>query len=127
MTLRVDRIENQSGSAGVPADTVIEGSAKAWANFNGTGTIAIRDSFNISSLIDIATGNQSVNFTSDMNATDYAHFGSGSFYYATGWGSANWSVGSYSPELGSVKIHTSHNHALYDFQNVNLSVFGDLA
>lgn len=127
MTLRVDRIENQAGSAGVPTDTVIEGSAKAWVNFNGTGTIAVRDSFNVASIVDNGTGDGTINLTNSMSNTDYAHFGSGSFYYATGWGSANWSVGSYSPELGSVKIHTVHNNGLYDFQNVNLSVSGDLA
>jgi hypothetical protein len=41
-TLRLTTISNQTGSASVPSDTVINGSAKAWVNFNGTGTVAIR-------------------------------------------------------------------------------------
>jgi hypothetical protein len=38
-----------NGSVSVPTATVVNGSAKAWVNLNGTGTIALRDSFNVSS------------------------------------------------------------------------------
>jgi hypothetical protein len=47
-------------------------SARAWVNFNGTGTIAIRDSGNVSSVTDAATGNYSVNIAEDMNDGNYA-------------------------------------------------------
>jgi hypothetical protein len=39
-----------NGSVSVPTATVVNGSVKAWVNLNGTGTIALRDSFNVSSL-----------------------------------------------------------------------------
>lgn len=47
-------------------------SATAWVNFNGTGTLAIRDSYNVSSITDNGTGDYSVNFTSALANADYA-------------------------------------------------------
>ena len=44
---------------------------KAWCNFNGTGTPAIRDSFNISSLTDNATGDFTLNFSNAFSNDDY--------------------------------------------------------
>ena len=46
--------------------------AKAWINFNGTGTVAIRDSFNVSSITDVTTGVYTVNFTNAMANNNYA-------------------------------------------------------
>ena len=45
---------------------------RAWINFNGTGTIAIRDSHNVSSLVDGATGDYVVNFAAGMPSNNYA-------------------------------------------------------
>jgi hypothetical protein len=45
--------------------------AQAWVNFNGTGTVAIRDSHNISSITDNATGNYTVNFSNSLGNADY--------------------------------------------------------
>ena len=42
------------------------GLAKAWVNFNGTGTVAIRASFNVSSITDNGTGDYTVNFTTAL-------------------------------------------------------------
>ena len=50
--------------------------AQAWVNFNGTGTVAIRRSFNVSSITDNATGDYTVNFTVAMVDADYAVVGS---------------------------------------------------
>jgi hypothetical protein len=48
------------------------GICKAWVNFNGVGTVAIRDSFNVSSITDNGTGLFTVNFTTAMPNTNYA-------------------------------------------------------
>ena len=40
--------------------------AKAWVNFNGTGTVAIRASYNVSSITDNGTGDYTVNFTTAL-------------------------------------------------------------
>jgi hypothetical protein len=70
-TLRLTTISNQDGSATVPSQTVISGSAKAWVNFNGTGTVAIRASFNVTSITDNGTGDYTVNFTNAFSDTNY--------------------------------------------------------
>ena len=70
-TLRLTTISNQTGSASVPSDTVINGSAKAWVNFNGTGTVAIRAAFNVSSITDNGTGYYTMNFTTPMVDANY--------------------------------------------------------
>ena len=56
---------NASGSAPVYA-------ARAWCNFNGTGTVAIRASGNVSSITDNGTGDYTVNFTTAMPDANYA-------------------------------------------------------
>ena len=48
------------------------GLAKAWVNFNGTGTVAIRASFNVSSITDNGTGDYTVNFTTAMADANYS-------------------------------------------------------
>jgi hypothetical protein len=45
---------------------------RAWVNFNGTGTVAIRDSANVSSITDRGTGTYTVNFTTAMVDANYA-------------------------------------------------------
>jgi hypothetical protein len=46
--------------------------AKAWVNFNGTGTVAIRASFNVSSITDNGTGDYTVNYTNALTDANYA-------------------------------------------------------
>jgi hypothetical protein len=46
--------------------------ARAWVNFNGTGTVAIRQSRNVSSITDNGTGDYTVNFTQAMPDTEYS-------------------------------------------------------
>ena len=45
--------------------------AKAWCNWDQTGTIAIRSSYNISSISDLGTGRTDVNFSTAMADTNY--------------------------------------------------------
>jgi hypothetical protein len=47
-------------------------SAKAWVNFNGTGTVAIRASFNVTSITDNGDGDYTVNFTNALTDSNYA-------------------------------------------------------
>jgi hypothetical protein len=46
--------------------------ARAWVNFNGTGTVAIRAAVNVSSITDNGVGSYSVNFTTAMPDASYA-------------------------------------------------------
>ena len=59
--------------------------ARAWVNFNGTGTVAIRASGNVSSITDNGTGDYTVNFTTAMPDADYSVSGACSWVTA-GWG-----------------------------------------
>ena len=56
---------NATGSAPIYA-------ARAWVNFNGTGTVAIRAAGNVSSITDNGTGVYYVNFTTNMPDANYA-------------------------------------------------------
>jgi hypothetical protein len=49
---------------------------RAWVNFNGTGTVAIRASGNVSSITDNGTGDYTVNLTNAMPDADYSMVGS---------------------------------------------------
>ena len=71
-TLKLDTLSNKAGTASVPSDTIVSGTAKAWVNFNGTGTVAIRRAFNVSSITDISTGDYRVNLTNAMSDANYA-------------------------------------------------------
>lgn len=67
-TLRVDAIQNRTGGDLITA----KGIARAWVNFNGTNTVAIRASFNVTSITDNGTGAYTANFTTAMADADYA-------------------------------------------------------
>ncbi len=49
---------------------------KAWVNFNGTGTVAVRASYNVSSITDNGVGDYTVNFTTAMADANYSAVGS---------------------------------------------------
>jgi hypothetical protein len=53
-------------------DTAGGNAVKAWVNFNGTGTVAIRAAFNVSSITDNGTGDYTVNFTTAMPDANYS-------------------------------------------------------
>mgnify|MGYP003128253070 CR=1 FL=1 len=64
-----------TGEGGSTTTNLQQGLAKAWANLNGTGTIALRDSFNIASTLDNGTGNYDIVFTNNMSDSNYAVVG----------------------------------------------------
>ena len=73
----------QNTGSGAPAfknssGTEIGQLTKAWVNFNGTGTVAIRDDFNVSSITDNATGEYTINFSTAMPNANYCAAGNGS-------------------------------------------------
>ena len=72
---------NASGSAPIYA-------CRAWVNFNGTGTVAIRASGNVSSITDNGAGDYTVNFTTAMPDANYSclvtsDYGSGNLFNVT--------------------------------------------
>jgi len=100
------------------------GIAKAWVNFDGTGTVAIRDSFNVSSITDNGTGNYTVNFTTAMPNANYSSFGFMKRSSADG-GSEGFIVidKDTSPATTSIRVRTSNTSGTaLDVTIVNVSV-----
>ena len=58
------------GNLGVVNDSQL---CKAWVNFNGTGTVAIRAAYNVSSITDNGTGDYTLRFTTAMPDANFAY------------------------------------------------------
>ena len=67
---------NLSFNSGYGSSAVAYG-CRAWVNFDGTGTPAIRASGNVSSITDNGTGDYTVNFTTALVDANYAYVGTG--------------------------------------------------
>ena len=76
-TAKFDTLSDLAGTYTVPVATVAQGSAKAWVNFNGSGTVAIRAAFNVSSITDNGGGDYTFNFTNALPDVNYAVVSSG--------------------------------------------------
>ena len=73
-TLQVATIKSNSSTAPVfqnTSGTEIGQICKAWVNFDGTGTVSIRDNFNVSSITDSGTGVYTANFSTAMANANY--------------------------------------------------------
>lgn len=81
---------------------------RAWVNFNGTGTVAIRDSGNVSSITDNGVGDYTVNFTTAMPDANYSIAGLAltSNTALARFFISNTSAVSYAPATGSARIAT---------------------
>lgn len=74
--LRTDNLSPLTGGGGsIPMLTAIQGTAKAWSNLNGTGVIAPRDDFNVSSYTDNGVGDYTITFSTARPNANYAPSG----------------------------------------------------
>ena len=111
-TAKFDTLSTLDGSQSVPVNTVAQGSAKAWVNFNGTGTVAIRASFNVTSITDLAVGRYEMNFSTAMSDANYSAVGAGAAFSPTNdtaSGGNYQGPAVYDFTASSVKIHTGTN------------------
>jgi hypothetical protein len=69
--MRIDSSGNLLFNSGYGSVATAYG-CRAWVNFNGTGTVAIRASGNVSSITDNGTGDYTVNFTTAMPDANYS-------------------------------------------------------
>lgn len=111
------------GTTSIPTNTVVNGSAKAWANLNGTGTIALRDSFNVASITDNGTGDYTASFTAAMVDADYAFNACGEKLTdnAVSGGSRN------APTASAYRCRFLNPTSFTDVDFVAATVHGDLA
>ncbi len=84
--------------------SVVSQLCKAWVNFNGTGTVAIRGAFNVSSVSDFGVGNYGVNFTTAMPDGNYSTVGSAKTADNSTAGGNNNSFAPYSFNTGSISM-----------------------
>ena len=91
--LNVDTIVDKAGSGGsnikmantstyvsdggAVAQNTVQGIAKQWCQFEGDGTVAITDSFNVGSLTDTATGDYNLSYSNNMSNAGYSMTGGG--------------------------------------------------
>jgi hypothetical protein len=112
---------NLSFNSGYGSSAVAYG-CRAWVNFDGTGTPAIRASGNVSSITDNGLGDYTVNFTTAMPDANYAWSGS-----ATNAANSNIVMGQNAPTAptaSALRINTAQaGVSLADMQYVSISVF----
>jgi hypothetical protein len=109
------------------ADNVAKRTSKAWVNFNGTGTVAIRDDFNVSTIGDNGTGDYTVNFTTAMDNANYCVASTGKFVENAGASTVlGVSIANFAsnPAAGSVRVVSGQadNSTQYDFLVVCVSI-----
>ena len=123
-TIRVDNFGPSAGGTTYSA----RGIAKAWVNFNGTGTIAVRDSENVSSLTDNGTGDYTVNIGNDMANGNYLVLAGGNTNVTTG-GANFFNSPAYQAQSGaSIRLATFNQASSNtDMEFVMLATHGDLA
>lgn len=125
-TLKINTLQAVAGGATVPIADVINGTARAWVNFNGTGTVAIRASYNVSSITDNGVGDYTVNFTSGLADADYTMSGSTTGGASGGCVQIHASSAGSAPTLKSTtqcRIYTSNSGGANDVHTAPL-VFG---
>lgn len=97
--------------------------ARAWVNFNGTGTVAIRASGNVSSITDNGTGDYTVNFSTAMSDANYAINGATGNTNPTVDGSVSAQVDLGLPATKtttSARIYTGRQYSPYTVQDLQL-------
>jgi hypothetical protein len=97
--------------------------ALAWVNFNGTGTVAIRSSYNVSSITDNGTGDYTINFATALSDANYAP----AFAVRTS-GTGNWIqliANSTAPTTTALRILVGNGVALADPDYSCVTIFGN--
>ena len=111
------------GTSGISTTRI----AKAWVNFNGTGTVAIRSSYNVSSITDDATGKYDVNFSTAMSDNDYSVVSDGRYNTGDTAGSSVCSIRREALTTSKFGVRGSNPAAetFSDFEMVSAIVFGN--
>ena len=124
--LRVDTLTDASSSNSIATSVLFNGSAKSWVNSDGdAGSPAARDSYNVSSVTDSATGKGIFTLTSNMTNDDFATTAGGSTeLVALNRNTTSWSNST--SQYGFVTYKTDGD-AVFDFDQVLCVVHGDLA
>lgn len=122
------QIANGSVTAAKLGTTEQKQIAKAWVNFNGTGTIGtnqtIRSSYNVSSVTKTGTGFYVINFTTSMTDANYTAAGLGS-NYTTGADILQPNIYGFNTSSLNVSIRNSAATSYVDVSSVSIQIFGN--
>jgi hypothetical protein len=121
-TLKTNTLSNVAGTASTAIENAINGSAKAWVNFNGTGTVAIRASYNVSSITDNGTGDYTLNFTNALADANYAVTGNAGFG-TTSNASPSFGIGTLATSSARIFINASTSAGSFDYNFVTVAIF----
>ena len=117
-----------TSEGGAATQSLQQGLAKAWINIEGEGTIAVRDSFNNSSIVDRADGRYTTTVTNAMNNTNYSVFYTGQKSGASDDGYVLGGIGTGGITATAVQITTQIGSSGHDdIPTVNVANYGDLA
>jgi hypothetical protein len=103
-----------------------QGVAKAWVNFTGTGTVSMKDNYNVSSITDNGTGDYTVNIDTNMANANYCVVTCLSSDPGASFSATNTHKGGTSLAAGSFTLATRGAGANFDCANVYAAVFGDV-
>lgn len=119
---RIDASGNFKFNSGYGSAATAYG-CRAWVNFNGTGTVAIRGSGNVTSITDNNTGDYTVNFTTAMPDTNYAVTCSATG--VAGLSGTNLTAGPVqsTQAVGSIKVTIRNPSSVTDADIVNVAIF----
>ena len=124
--IRANTISDAAGTG--PITLTGQSAAKVWVSYNGTGTVAIRASLNVSSLTDNATGQQTVSYTNNFAAEGEYSIAACAVDEGTAGGDFH---GYYQtvPAVGSFRLVTmqSASGSAQDSRFVGINMMGDLA
>jgi hypothetical protein len=99
---------------------------RAWVNFNGTGTVAIRASGNVSSITDNGTGDYTVNFTNAMPDADFNITATGSLTagsVTSAGATASNHGGTPSASNARIRTYATNGVSFFDALYVSVSIF----
>jgi endoglucanase Acf2 len=123
-TLRVNAIVDASGGNTATINTFMPPApVRAWVNFNGSGTVAIRASLNVTSITDNGAGDYTINFTTALSDANY-----GFNLSCQGAGAGNTLIGveqhqGTTPTASAIRVLVKQNNTSLDRDYVCASIF----
>ena len=124
-TIKIGNTSTNVSDGGAVTQNTVQGLAKMWVQFDGTGTVGTRDSFNRGGLTDNGTGNYTVTYTNNMNNNDFSVTVSMNSEYTSG-GVGIYS-GVYACNTADCRVSGRRYNANADSDFVCITVHGDLA
>jgi len=112
-----------TAEGGTVTTSLQQGLAKSWCAYDGSGTVAIDDSFNISGITDLGTGGYTLTINSDMSNTTYSSQSCGD---QTG-GATSTCITNKNSSVTAINTQVRQNGTAIDNDDMYLTVHGDLA